>query len=347
MDAVPENDPEVIGLLGKYGLKVELKAKTGADAGAAAGQGTPNNEEAALKPLAEKILKEIDSDGTLPPEQKLSKVVAMAAASQQQIGKLGQELGPLRVLRDGVTEKGWFTGIEKGQVVPNLIPLADALTPEEFTRQIQSEEAQQKLASSGFRIVPITEGNDLMDQIEQAVAADLVKDPKVKTHEDRMDLIREDTELQRKFNREVTTRQVRAEASAGAKKLQSQAQLEAARQEVSAVLADLQQNQPDLWKLIGPQTFLEGKKLPASMPHMEGLQFALGRAFYENREAIIRDAINLGFKLGRKTGQGDSQLVIGPGGGGGGGAAAGSQGTDSDEGAMTAEDRRRAGLPVR
>lgn len=342
-DGAAADDPEVIGLLGKWGLKAEAKAKPADAAGAAAGQGTPTTEAAQLQPIVAEIEKAIKGDGNVPLEQQVSKAVAMAAAGQHQIGKLGNELGTFRKLWDTMTEKGWFTGIEKGQVTPNILALVEAMPAEAFDAQINTDEAREKLAARGLKLVPLDNDADAQARrFEEAVAARLVPDKDL-SHDERMAMIKEQN-LEGRFNREVTAAQVKADAEAGARKLQAQAELTAARQEVVAALDSLKTNSPELWALIGPGVMEHGKKLPATLNHRDGLAFALGRAFYENRETIIRDAINLGVRIGRKKGQGDAGLIIGPG-GGGGGARVESAGSDSD-GGVSPETRRALGLPV-
>lgn len=339
-DGLSADDPEVIGLLGKWGLKAEAKATKPADAtGAAAGQGTPDNEAAQLKSITAEIEKAIRGDGNVPLDQQANKAVAMAAAGQHQIGKLGNELGPLRMLRDTLAEKGWFSFDDKGRPLPNLVAQADHMTPEEFAEQINTDDARAKLAARGLKLVPLdSDANAASARLEEAVAARLVPGKEL-THEERMAVIDEDKALMRRFVTDVASEKLRADADAGSRKLQGEAKLTQARQEVMQALDSLAKDSPGLWELIGPGVMEHGRKLPATLNHQDGLAFALGRAFYEQRETIIRDAINLGVRIGRKKGQGDAGLIIGPAGGGGASAT-----RVSTEGDGVLSDKSRAEL---
>jgi len=346
-DAAPADDPEVIGLLSKWGLKVEAKATPEAAAGKAAGSGTPNNEAAQLQPIVAEIEKAIRGDGTVPLDQQIGKAVAMAAAGQQQLGKQGQELGVLRTLRNSLEEKGWFIGDEKGRIMPNIVPLAGALPPEEFARQIQSPEASEKLAAVGMKLVPLeADAESVARRFEEAAAAKLMPDKngETRTHDERMAEINDDKDLSRRLNQMVTAAQVRADAEAGAWELHNHARLTQARQEVIAALDAMKTDTPELWARIGPAVMQHGKLLPASLNHQDGLAFTIGRAFYENREAIIRDGINLGYRLGTRKGQGDAGLLIGPGGGSGGGKAPTQSNPDGS--LLSPESRNKLGLPA-
>jgi len=341
-----EDEAEVNGLLQSLGLKPEAKADGKGEAAAAAKANEKPTEGDNTKLVAE-IEKAINPDGNVPLDQQVKKAVAMAAAGQHQIGKLGNEVGVYRNLFDQITERGYFDGIAEGRLEPNMVKLVDALPPEKFMEQIQTEEAQQKLAKIGVKIVPLeyagdgAGAGDPMARFEQAAAAKLVPDPKL-SHEERLAVIAEDDALKRRLPSMTAAEMMRAEAQAGAKGMQSEAKLLAARQEVGAALAAMEKNNPDLWQELGPAIARHGAKLPATLDHMEGMQFAISRAFYELSPKLIADAYAKGKAAGRKLGQGDAGMLVAPGSSGGGARA---RSRDDAGDVVSAEDRAKAGLP--
>lgn len=328
---------EVDGLLAKYGLKPVEKP---ADGTSKAGSGNETTKPEGTESTIAEIEKAINPDGKVPLEQQKAKAVEMAAAGQRQIGNMAREVGAYRKLCADLSESGWFNGVAEGKLQPNIVALADALAPEQFIAQIRTEEAAQKLAARGLKIVPLDEGNEAqMDRFEREAAKQLV--PGDLTHEQRLDAIKENVTLQTRLATLTAKLQMQAEGHVGAQKLRSQAALTQARQEVAAELAAMEKNNPELWQTLRPLVAQHGAKLPSEMNHKEGLAFAVARAYYDQLPNILRDAYTRGVEAGRKLGQGDAGLIVAPQTGGGKKPSA----PPSEDFELSAEDRAKAGLP--